>query len=220
MPDTGPPYPRQAAAGSNAIGSFMIGVSPIGDIPPFDVWNTVISQYANSEALTALITSFNAAMDQTENFDSLFDNIWNLNTAVGYGLDVWGRILGVTRVVQIAGTAQFFGFEEANAYTFNQASFFSLVPATTNYNLSDSAYRTLLFAKAATNITNAAIPAINAILLSLFPGRGTCYVADGENMTMTYTFNFPLTEVETAIVTTKNVLPAPVGVQVLYSYSA
>ena len=218
MSNTGPPYPPPPATGSNAIGLFEIGVSPIGDIPPFNPWITVIAQYANSPRLTGLLIAFNEAMDQTENFDNLFDLIWNLNTAVGYGLDVWGRILGVSRVVQIAGTAEFFGFEEADAFTFNQASFFSQVPATTNFNLADPAYRVLLFAKAASNITDGSIPAINAILLSLFPGRGTTFVADNGGMSLTYTFQFPLTQVETAIVTETGVLPEPVGVVISYSY--
>jgi Protein of unknown function (DUF2612) len=216
---TGPPYPPEPVTGSNAIGSFEIGVSPIGDIAPFNPWATIISQYANSPIIDAWITQFNSAMDQTENFDNLYDFVWNLNTAVGNGLDTWGRILGITRVIQIAGTAEYFGFEEANAYTFNQESFFSSAPATTNYNLSDPAYRTLLFAKAATNITNGSIPAINAILLSLFPNRGVCYVADNGGMSMTYTFLFPLTQVEVGIVTTSGVLPAPVGVAIGYSYA-
>lgn len=216
---TGPPYPPSPGAGSNAIGSFQVGIGQIGDVPPFDPWTTIISQYANSPIIDSWITSFNAAMDQTENFDSVYELIWNLNTAQGYGLDVWGRILGVSRVVQIAGTAEFFGFEEAGAFTFNQAAFFSTVPATTNFNLADPAYRTLLFAKAASNITDGSIPSINAILLGLFPNRGVTYVQDNGGMSLTYKFLFPLSQVEIAIVTTSGVLPEPVGVAIHYSYA-
>ena len=95
---SGPAYPRINLPGSNAIGSFIIGVSPIGDIPPFDPWSSIISQYSNSPILDALITSFNAAMDFTANFDAFYDNMLNVQTAVGYGLDCWGRICGVNRV--------------------------------------------------------------------------------------------------------------------------
>jgi hypothetical protein len=74
--------------GSNAIGNFIIGVSPIGDIPTFDIWATIISQYANSDRLTTLISNFFQYVDQTVNMQSFFDLVWNVDTAQGWGLDV------------------------------------------------------------------------------------------------------------------------------------
>ena len=109
---TGPPYPPLPGAGSNAIGRLAIGEGQIGDIAPFDWRQTVISQYANSTILTGLIERFADAADQTANIESFFDLIMNLDTAQGYGLDVWGRIVGVERVLQIANVA-YFGFAEA-----------------------------------------------------------------------------------------------------------
>jgi hypothetical protein len=214
--DTGPLYPPGPLPGSNSIGSFVIGTSPIGDIPPFDVWKTIISQYANSAILTQLIENLDEYVDQTANFDSLYDLIWNVDSAQGYGLDVWGRIVGVTRVLTISST-KFFGFEQqAPAVdTFGPGGtspFYVGVSATSNFSLTDSAFRTLIFAKALANICDGSIPAINQILLNLFPGRGDCYVTDGQNMTMTYTFKFALTPVEVAIVSSSGVLPKPVGV--------
>jgi hypothetical protein len=60
MTDTGPPYPRPVPGSANGIGTFQIGISPIGVMPAFDAWTTVISQYANSPILDAMITSFKA----------------------------------------------------------------------------------------------------------------------------------------------------------------
>src|SRR5579871_5512746 len=99
---TGPAYPPAPGPGSNAIGSFEIGVSPVGTIPAFDYLQTIISQYANSPILTQLIANFDQYIDPTKNLDAFFDLIWNVDTAQGYGLDVWGRIVGVTRVLQVA----------------------------------------------------------------------------------------------------------------------
>jgi hypothetical protein len=215
---SGPPYPLYppgTGPGQNAIGSFIIGVSPIGDIIPFSYWSTIVSQYANSPILTTLIGNFQQYVDQTMNFDALFDNIWNINSAVGYGLDVWGRIVGLSgRVLQLSGAGSYFGFEESSpsGQTFGQAPFYSGGTITTNFALADSAFRTLIFAKALANICNGSIPAINQILLSLFPGRGNCFCTDGLNMTMTYTFNFALSSVEAAIVSQTGVLPKSVGV--------
>ena len=213
----GPNYPHpNPAPGSNAIGSFIIGVSPIGTIPSFDPWATIISQYGNSQAIDAIITAFNAAMDQTANFDSFFDVTWNAVTAQGPGLDRIGRVVNVSRTLQLPGTPQTsFGFNEAGDPSFvgfGQAPFFSGGQLTTNFNLLDPDYRLLIYAKMAANICDGSIPAINQILLALFPGRGNCYVADGENMTIAYTFAFALSAIELAIVQTSGVLPKPVGV--------
>jgi hypothetical protein len=49
-------------------------------------------------------------------------------------------------------------------------------------------------------------------LLTLFAGRGTCYVADNQNMSLTYTFEFVLNPVEVAIVELSGALPNPAGV--------
>lgn len=242
MTDTGPLYPPGPLPGSNGLGQFQIGVSPLGTIPSFDIWQTIISQYANSPILVQLIENIFSYLDQTQNFDAFFDYIWNVDTAQGYGLDVWGRIVGVNRVLQVP-VGSWFGFDEAlpGSFTFNQGSFYSGSVLTNNFILSDQAYRTLIFAKAASNITNGSIPAINRILMNLFPNRGNCYVTEGsqENdwfgfeesnnaqgfnqaafysgssintMTMTYTFEFQLTAVELAIVQSSGVLPKSTGV--------
>jgi hypothetical protein len=211
---SGPPLPRPVP-GSNAIGAFTIGVSQIGNMPTFDVWKTVISQYANSDRLTMLITNFDEYIDQTQNLDAFFDLMFNVDTAQGYGLDVWGRIVGVTRTLHIANPGLFFGFDEAStlsAQPLNQAAFYTGASLTSNFQLSDSSFRTLIFAKALSNISDGSIKSINQLLLNLFPGRGNAYVADTGNMTLAYTFKFVLTSVELAILGQSGVLPKPVGV--------
>jgi hypothetical protein len=240
---SGPPYPRPPVGIPNGIGQFAIGQSPIGTQPSFDVWDTIISQYANSPILTTLILDLNEYIDQTQNLDAFYDYVMNIATAQGYGLDVWGRIVGVNRVLQVQ-VGNWFGFQEASpsSYTFGQGSFYSGTPLTSNFTLSDQAYRTLIYAKAAANITDGSIPAINRILMMLFPNRGNCYVTDGfttsgwfgfaesqnasgfnqasfysgstiETMVMTYTFTFPLSPVELAIVGNSGVLPKSTGVK-------
>ena len=279
---TGPPYPPLPGAGSNAVGRLIVGQSQIGDIPPFDWHLTIISQFANSPILTTLIGNFFAYIDQTANLDAFYDLIWNIDTAQGVGLDIWGRIVGVNRVLQIAGAA-YFGFAEAlpGSLSWNDAGppsygpflgfaeagdgqpfgfgtfglyktylspqgiggiFYSGETLTQNYRLADQSYRQLILAKAAANITDGSIPAINQILMTLFPNRGNCYVTEGSQaagswfgfaesqnaqpfnqapfytgqtiptMTMTYTFEFQLSPVELAIVQQSGVLPKSTGV--------
>lgn len=212
---SGPVYPQPPAPGSNGIGQFIIGVSPIGTIVPFNIWSTIISQYANSTRLTTLIENFASNLDQTIDMEMFFDMIWNINTAQGYGLDVWGKIVGISRILRLVGDINYFGFEEAGlgAETFGFGSFYVGDPTTSNFSLADPSYKTLIFAKAAANITDGSTKSINSILRSLFPNRGNAYVIDNLDMTMDYKFEFVLTAVERAIVEQSGVLPKPVGVR-------
>lgn len=215
---TGPDINRPRP-GSNAIGLFQIGVSPIGPIPDFDFWTTVISQYANSPIITQLCENLADSINPSTNFDLFYDSMWNIDTATGYGLDVWGRILKVTRTLSVPTSDQYLGFAQGvpGSYPFGQGTFFSGQGATNNFNLDDPSYRVLLFAKALANICDGSVYAINAILKNLFKNRGNCYVVDGLNMTMMYVFQFSLTPVELAIVGSSGVLPRTSGVSATIS---
>ena len=181
--------------------------------------DTVQAQFANSPTILSLIDSFNQSVDPTALIDLFYDNIFNLDTAIGYGLDLWGRIVGVSRVLHVAN-GLFFGFQGAGtsvAAGFNQSPFFTGAGATSNYALDDDSFRTLIYAKALANISDGSIPSLNNILQTLFAGRGNAYVADGD-LSMTYTFSFALTPVEYAIVATSGVLPQVSGVAVSYAH--
>lgn len=185
-----------------------------GDAPFFDIRRTVLSQYANSPILLALIDGFGAALDRQAQFNGFYNVVWNVDTAVGFGLDIWGRIVGVSRALYISDE-EYLGFTEvATAQPFGYGVFFSGQRLTPNFNLTDTAYRQLIMAKAALNITSASIPAINAILRALFPDYGNVYVRDNRDMTMTYVFGATPSKVDYAIVTQSGVLPKPAGVSV------
>jgi len=180
--------------------------------------DTVISQYSNSPAIFQLISSMNDYIDPASDIDNFYNLLWNVDTAIGYGLDVWGRIVGVGRVLQVA-SGLYFGFAEAADVTSESplnsgGPFFSGGATTGNFALSDDAYRILIFAKALANICDGSIPAINQVLVNLFPGRGNAYVTDGLDMTMAFTFAFTpiLSPVEFAIVSQSGILPRPAGV--------
>lgn len=198
---------------------FPIAVVPLGatnDDPTaeldrtfFDVNLTVLSQYANSPVMLKMIGYFSNWLDLGNRFRDFYSLIWNIDTAVGHGLDVWGRILGVSRVLQVP-SGEYLGFEQqAEAQTFDHGIWFRGISLTDSASLTDDAYRVLLMAKAALNITDAAAPSINRILLALF---GDGYVRDNLDMTMTYVFTAPLNPVQTAIVLNSGVLPRPCGV--------
>lgn len=196
------------------------GPSGIGDMAiggvPFNGSSTRISQYATSPHVVGILESFGNSLYQGDNLDTFFNFVWNVQTAVGYGLDVWGRIVVINRTLTV--NTRFFGFEEGlpDFDPFNTSPFYTGQRIGNAFVLSDEGYRLLILAKALANITYGSIPGINGILQLLFPERGPCYVTDNQDMTMTYTFGFALTPVELAIVQTSNVLPRPTGVRIIF----
>lgn len=195
--------------------SIMEGLATAVAVPPgFDWFITVISQYANSPVLLSLLENLCGYIDPTKNVEDFFNFVFNVDTAVGQGLDVWGRIVGVSRILRLPDGSDYFGFSEAapSAHSFGEAPFYGGGTLTQNFALSDGAYRRLILAKALANICDGSIPAINQILINLFGDYGNCYVTDGQDMTMTYTFGSTLSPVDFAIVSQSGVLPRPVGV--------
>jgi hypothetical protein len=213
-------YPLQPAYyAPNGIGQFKIGISPLGTRPSLNLWDTILSQYANSPTITQMLANMQQYLDPTGNIDDFYDDIWNIQTAQGYGLDVWGRIVGVNRILQVSNTA-YFGFigpSGESGLPFNQGVFYNGEPVTSNYALTDDAFRVLILTKALFNVCDGSAPAINQILLFLFgpsgplPVMGNNYVVDGGNMTMQFTFGSLLTPLQNSIIYQSGVLPVPSG---------
>ena len=182
-----------------------------------DFGQTILSQYANSPSLLTMLESYNQSVDPRPNLDAFYDLIWNLKTAQGYGLDVWGRIVGVGRTVALPAPGENFGFNDgAGDYTpFNVAPFYNGFQTTQNFTLSDGAYLQLIYLKAAVNITGCATPTLSALLRNLFGNSGRCYVTDLGSMAMAYVFEFFLDPVQLAIFAQSGVTPHPTGVQVI-----
>lgn len=180
-----------------------------------DVERTIISQYANSPTIVQLVKNMNEYVDPRADIDGFFDYVWNVTTAQGFGLDIWGRIVGISRELLIPASPLYFGFGEATpgAYPFDQQPFYDgTPPATQTYRLADDAYRQLILTKALANISATTGPAINQLLQNMFAERGRCYVNDLGGMALRYVFEFDLTPYEFAIMTQSGALPRPAGV--------
>lgn len=164
---------------------------------------SILSQFQNSPTITGLVGSMQAYIDPKVNLDDFYNLVMNvladgatLNT---YGLDVWGRIVGVTRNLNIPAD-----IVNPGGYSFTAGT----------YVLDDPSFRTLILIKALANITDCSIPSLNALLSKLFAGRGRTYVIDHANMTMDMVFEFYLLPFEYAIVAASLAVPHPAGVLV------
>jgi hypothetical protein len=151
---------------------------------------TLISRFADKPIIVSLISSFNDAIDPSANIANFLKYIWDVRTAVGNGLNIWGKIVGVPRTI----------------------------PGSPPITLSDFDYQTLILVKAAANIGNVTIPTLNRLLTQIFSGSGIVFVQDNLNMTLTYVFNFALTTAQIAIVQNSGAMPRPAGVGVNFSF--
>lgn len=189
-------------------------------VAQFDINETVIARYSNNVAMAALIEDLAEYFDPTINLQQFYAIVWDMFTGSGFGLDIWGRILGVTRYLTLPAGGAYFGFSNdgANDFTgFGQAPFYSGVVDTETYRLGDSDFLVLLIAKAFANVCRTVIPVLNQLLMLLFGSSGVVYVQDNLNMSMTVVFHFTPTAVQTAIVTQSGVFPHPTGVSVATS---
>jgi len=152
---------------------------------PSDLQAVLASQFKNSPVLSGLVQDISDWLDPRIDFQAFYDSVWNVNTATGWGLDVWGRIVGVTR-----------------AFTY----------ASVNYTLDDADFRTLILVKALANICNSSVPSYNRLLSNLFAGLGKIYVRDNHNMTMAVIAEFALTPTQLAILAGSGAFPHPGGV--------
>lgn len=177
------------------------------------VARTIISQYANSPTLVQLINNMDEYINPDADFDAFYSFVWNVETAQGFGLDIWGRIVDIGRMLTVPGDVSYLGYEEAISWQpFNQAPFFAGEQATQTYRLADDAYRRLILVKALANISDCTSPSLNRLLSNLFEGRGRCYVSDAGNMEFRYMFEFALEPFEIAILTQSGAIPKPAAV--------
>jgi len=180
-----------------------------------DVEQTIQAQWANSPILLQLINNMNSYIDPTANLNNFYNQVQNVLTAQGYGLDVWGRIVGVSRTVPIpAGNSSFY-FRESGVGTplgpGGSSPLYDGSKGTTLYRLGDTAYRMLVLTKALANISFASCPAINQLLQNLF-GVGAAFCSDLGNMQMQVTFT-NLSLLDYYILINSRALPRPTGVR-------
>lgn len=173
-----------------------------------------MKQYNNSPIIQQIIGFWQQyfCADTEEDFYNL---IWNIDTASSYGLDIWGRIVGIGRYLTIPGQVDAFGFDTgvSDWAPFDVAPFYPDEVSTDTYRLKDDAYRQLILAKAMSNIFGRSAKDINYMLTQLFKNRGAAYVLDLGSMQMRYVFEFFLEPYEYAIVAESGVFGRPAGVK-------
>lgn len=182
-----------------------------------DFQKTIISQYDRSTTIRKLIENINEYIDPRLDIDSIYNYIWNVDTATGFGLDILGRIVNIDRYVPIPDI-NFFGFGEAESwFPFDDRPFFSGGEAqeTSGSMLNDDDYRHIILCKALSNISGSDARSINKVLQYMFSSRGRCYVADDGGMHISYIFEFTPSIFEKYLILEASILPKPAGVDAI-----
>lgn len=156
-----------------------------------------------------------------------FQNTYfDINTCNSSGLDNWGRILDLSRVIQISiATDGVFGFDEDNypipetgyPQNFDNGFFYNpdYADETIPYSMNDYEYRAALKFRYLALTTNLSVQSINRImnfLLQEFNSDYKCIVTQTAIMQLTYKFNFSLTLWQLSLFRNRNILPVPAGV--------
>lgn len=173
---------------------------------------TIMSQYANSPRLMAILRSLWSAIDPDKFTEDYYRLIMNIPTANGMGLDIWGRIVAITRTVSFVNPdGEYFGFE-AGFYPFNERPFSAPGSGTDTWELTNDAYRELILMKALSNIIYATAPNINAMLRHMFSKPAYCLITG--HMKIRYVFEFDLSPFYRHLVYNTDILPRPCGVEI------
>lgn len=184
-----------------------------------DISETIIRQYSNSPRLLRLLEDFRDNLDPGAFYEMAMDNIFDPRTASGVGLDIWGRIVGVSRYIDVA-VDKYLGFAEAsdlNTDTWGSAIWYNGGGTKAgSIAMADEMFRKLIFAKAWSNMSDGSIPSINGCLQMLFSDSGRVYAVDNRDKSITFTFEFQPDAAQIAIVENSGVMPVPAGVSFSY----
>ncbi len=150
------------------------------------------SQYSASPRILALAAQFQRHLEATADIDLFYEKFVNIHTAKGPGLDNWGIILGIGRVVDDPDTGE-------------------------GLTLNDEYYRLLLLYKALANISPTDADSQNKLLKALLDtGIGNFnpvgYVLETDVMAIRWVFEFYLDPVQLAVFKTAGTLARGAGV--------
>ncbi len=181
--------------------------------------DTILTQYSASNRILSIVDTFNQAVSLSDFTDEFIEKVWDITTCETFGLDVWGKVVGVSRYIRAEIDNDCFGFSEADdgggyPSPFGDSPFYAGTQETETVRLSNEAYRTLILCKAFSNISIATIKDANRFLTMLFLDRGRAYCADYGDMRMGIICEFKLEPFEISILENYEVLPIPSGVLV------
>lgn len=188
-----------------------------------DVLQSILWQYDAAEKIQTLIQKKQDWYDaqHTQFWEQWYTNVFDLSTAVAFGLSVWSIILGVPYFIQIGeDPGPIFGFNEVPLINDNMNfgnGNFSPLSGQIILNVEDQ--RLLLQVRYYQLISRGSRTQTNEFLNTLFnnpdgPYQGGAWMIDSLNMTIDYVFNCPISDSLLNVFKLYDVLPRPSGVRI------
>ena len=196
-----------------------------------DLLQAILWQYNDAVNLQSLLVQKQAwyTINQSQFWTDWYNNVFNLLTANLFGLTIWSIILDVPLYVPLQPEPDdkpIFGFNEVISFPSYENSYVNF--SFGNFSnrdqitiLTEDEQRFVLRLRYFQLITRGAIPEINSFLSYLLATSGPeftgqIWVLDGFDMTMTYVFNFTLSNALIQILIDFDLLPRPAGVGLKY----
>lgn len=171
----------------------------------------MISQYANSPKFVALVSGLRNMFSNAKTLGEWFNIVFNIKTATGFGLDIWGEILDQGRLFY------YVDIDSGNTESVYLKGAQTVDGVTYTAEQIEDMYRSVLFLKAMSNITNSTLASLNQMLQFYFANRGRVYVIEPDVMHIRYVFEFYVNKLEKAIFTSK-IMPKPTGVKAYFEW--
>ena len=176
---------------------------------------TIQSQYGASPHIRGIVAAFAQSIDPNADVNLFYNKIFNLDTAQGVGLDIWGLIVGAPRYMEIE-PQNYFGFDGSFLMPFGLGPFYETDHLSNYYRLTDSAYRRLIYYKALANISDETAESQNRLLQNLFADEveagNTLFIVPAGTMKIRAVFEFMLQPIDLAMFRAYGLLNRGAGV--------
>jgi len=177
----------------------------------------ITSEHNQAPNFTLMVAATVQPLVDGQNLAATFQQLYDLDLAVGEQLDVVGQWIGITRFVTTPITGVFFSWDTVNL-GWDQGNWQGpLSPGNQVVALTDDQYRLLLRAKIAINQWDGTIPGIYAIWTQIFAlTQVTLLIQDNQDMSMTIILLTSATvdPVVLALITGGYIVPRPAGVRI------
>lgn len=178
------------------------------------------SQYSASQKMLLLAAACQKRISPEKDIDLFYRKMFDIYTAEGFGLDNWGVILQMGRVIPGPYLGPCLGFDGSQLSPFNQHPFAPDAGSHTlnvAIRLDDEMYRLLLLYKALANISPSTAAAQNYLLamltgigISALPG--TAYALEVDTMVIRWVFEDSLNATQLAVFKVAGTLARGAGV--------
>lgn len=179
-----------------------------------NVLDALLWRHNEAENLQAIIQNKQDALDDLNDdfWTAWIRDVFNLDTANDFGLSVWAIILYIPLSIEPEAPANDnsnFGFGQFRK-NFNNGNFTNAVNAIV---LGTEQARLALKLRYYQLVTRGTIPECNKIVADVFGDLGSVYALDGNDMSMTYVFDFQPSSPVRLVLDRYDLLPRPSGVE-------